>query len=267
MEDQFYDRKCGCGKTFRECNFWQTVRDHIPEEQNFASRLLLLKDRVDHTRFFWKICSKLYSSKFEHILCEYKKKLEVLYRAISKATEGKVIIDSSKVPSRALILSEIDEIDIEFVHLVRDPRAVAYSWAKRVKSDPSLADKTLDYHPAWWSSLKWVFVNLSAQYLKSRGNYSRVIYEKFVKYPYEVMAEVGERSSFINEETISFVNRRTVEMPVVHSMSGNPQRFDTGQVEIRNKAPIWKEEMSMEAYLFTTAVTWPLLLKYGYRPW
>lgn len=266
MEDQFYDRKCGCGKKFRECNFWQRVRHHIPEEKNFVSQLLSLKEKVDHTRFFWKIYAGAYGAQFKRLLTEYKQKLSVLYGAISRASGGKAIVDSSKVSSRALILSEMESTDVEFVHLIRDSRAVSYAWANRVKTDPSLEDKTLDHHSVWWTALKWISVNLSAQCLETRGRYVRLLYEDFVNAPYEATQRVASDLNFIDQGSIAFTDRRTVEMPEVHSMSGNPQRFDTGQVEIRNKGVKWKEEMSVWAYLYTTAVTWPFLLKYGYRP-
>lgn len=267
MEDKFYDRQCGCGKTFRECPFWHRVRNHIPNETNFVARLLFLRESVDHTRYFWKIYTQAYDSHFERLLTEYKQKLSVLYGAIGRASGGKVVVDSSKVPSRALILSEMESLDVEFVHLVRDPRAVAYSWANRVKPDPSLENKTLDSHPVYWTALKWVFINLSAQLLEGRGRYARLLYEDFVDDPYDTITRVGANLDFIDQESISFVDPRTVEMPEVHSMSGNPQRFDTGQVEIRKMKSEWEQEISISDYFYTTGVSWPLLMKYRYRIW
>lgn len=264
MEDDFESRKCGCGETFLACNFWQTVRSYLPANEQFVRRLLFLQQKVDHTRFFPNIYFGLYSRKFEDRLVEYKRKLSVLYGAISNASEGQIIVDSSKVPSRALILSEIENVDISFVHLIRDARAVAYAWAKRVKTDPSFQNKTLDRHPFWWMAVKWGWVNLCAELLNRRSRYMRLRYEDFVDAPSSVVASLLSNVAAIDESSIAFTDERIVELGEIHSMSGNPQRFETGPIKIR-RGSNWREKISLVNYAYSTAVSWPLLMRYGYH--
>ena len=52
-----------------------------------------------------------------------------LYRAIGEVTGARLIIDSSKVPSGAALLSHAG-VEAHLLHVVRDPRVVAYSWQR-----------------------------------------------------------------------------------------------------------------------------------------
>jgi hypothetical protein len=264
MEEDFEDRKCGCGETFLKCGFWQAVRSYLPPDEQFARRLLFLQQKVDHTRFFWTIYSGLCSEKFEERLAEYKRKLSALYGAISKASEERIIVDSSKVPSRALILSEMDDVDIAVVHLIRDARAVTHAWAKRAKVDPSLENKTLDRHPFWWMAAKWGLVNLCAELLNRRSRYIRLRYEDFVGDPSNAISSLLSEVGWIDESAVALTDERIVELGEIHSMSGNPQRFETGPVKIR-RGSNWREKIGPMNYAYSTAVSWPLLIRYGYE--
>ena len=53
-----------------------------------------------------------------------------LYRAIATVTGARVIVDSSKLPSYLAVLRGVDGLDVRTVHLVRDPRAAAFSWQR-----------------------------------------------------------------------------------------------------------------------------------------
>jgi hypothetical protein len=54
-----------------------------------------------------------------------------LYRAVQQQTGCRVLVDSSKAPLYTELLARIPSIDLHVVHLVRDPRATAYSWLRR----------------------------------------------------------------------------------------------------------------------------------------
>ena len=64
-------------------------------------------------------------------LGEYAENTGRLYTAIADTTGCDVIVDSSKWPQYGLLLSETLPFDVYVLHLVRDPRAVAYSWQRR----------------------------------------------------------------------------------------------------------------------------------------
>ena len=68
-----------------------------------------------------------------------------LYEAIAEVARARVVVDSSKLPTYAMLLDGIEGVDVRVAHLVRDPRAAAFSW-QRKKEQPDRR------RPATWSS-------------------------------------------------------------------------------------------------------------------
>ena len=62
---------------------------------------------------------------------EYLEAVERLYAAAAAIT-GSVVVDLSKRRSTLRLLRCSTRLDVRVVHLVRDSRAVAYSWTRRV---------------------------------------------------------------------------------------------------------------------------------------
>ena len=50
---------------------------------------------------------------------------------------------------------------------------------------------------------------------------------------------------------------------VDHTAGGNPSRFETGSVDIRPDDD-WRYQMPGRRRPYVTALTWPLLVRYGY---
>ena len=50
---------------------------------------------------------------------------------------------------------------------------------------------------------------------------------------------------------------------ISHTVSGNPNRFDTGSVALRPDQA-WKKDMNPRNRNLVTALTFPLLYRYGY---
>ena len=72
-----------------------------------------------------------------------------LPRRGSTLTGSPVVVDSSKHVSLAFALSHDADLDLRVLHMVRDPRAVAYSWSKEVaRPEAEAADERLGAHAA-----------------------------------------------------------------------------------------------------------------------
>ena len=116
--------------------------------------------------------------------------LRRLYGAVQATTGCSVIVDDSLHPGHGLALSLVPEIQLYIVHLIRDPRATAYSWWKRQKT--GLGTYTLKENALGWD-LRNAVVDLLGR--SQRDRYMRVLYEDFVKNPlagYSVYSELGE---------------------------------------------------------------------------
>src|SRR6266516_4189116 len=154
-------RSCGCGADFRDCPFWSEVgvrafggwaRIDLDEALDLWRRFdrpwaipILLAGRVGPSR---------------GRLRRYVGLLDRLYGAIGEVSGAAVLVDSSKLPSHALLVRLAPAVDLRLIHLVRDSRGVAYSWNKKVL-DPGARRLGLDMerYTAITSALRWVLYN------------------------------------------------------------------------------------------------------------
>jgi hypothetical protein len=198
-------------------------------------------------------------------LGNYFDSLERLYGAMQDVTGCRVIVDSSKSPAYGYVLSTIPVIDLYVVHLVRDSRATAYSWVRK-KLEPSKGDATyMRKYNFVESSVLWSFWNWAAHSLL-RGHsqrYLRIRYEDFVDNAQEVLEQILD---FVGESParLPLLTDRQVKLSTNHTASGNPNRFQTGIVELRPDNE-WQAGLRPLGRKTVTMVTSPLLRKYGYH--
>lgn len=175
-----------------------------------------------------------------------------------------MIVDSSKRLSYAVLLSLLPFADLRVVHLVRDSRAVAYSWARSKESPAVVGGRLMPrFGPAQTSRL-WSLRNYSYSFLSGFDRLSRLRYEDFVDDPTLYLAETLTGLGLEDEVGgLPVVRGREISLSVDHTVSGNPSRFRTGNMELRLDEE-WKVKMRGADKNVVTALTAPLLLKYGY---
>ena len=114
------------------------------------------------------------------------------------------------------------------------------------------------------SSAMWDSWNASAEALwrRSPEKYLRVRYEDFVADPRRSLTDILE---LLDEEEaeLPLASDREVKLGVSHTVSGNPNRFDTGAVELRQDRE-WQKQMKPRDKALVTALTLPLLKHYSY---
>jgi hypothetical protein len=190
---------------------------------------------------------------------------ERLYRAIETATGSRVVVDSSKEPAHGFAMGMVPGVDFYVLHLIRDPRAAAYSWLKKKpQPDTDTREHMVRFSPTKSSAL-WDSWNASAEALWRRTpeRYLRLRYEDFVADPRgsfdEILTLVGEADA-----EPPLVGEREVKLGVSHTVSGNPNRFETGAVELRTDRE-WISKMNPRDKVLVTALTLPLLTHYRYH--
>jgi len=62
---------------------------------------------------------------------------------------------------------------------------------------------------------------------------------------------------------LPLVGERTVVLHAGHTVAGNTDRFLTGPIELAVDDE-WKTRLRRRDHRLVTALTWPLLLRYGY---
>ena len=154
---------------------------------------------------------------------------------------------------------------MRIIHLIRDSRAVAYSW-QRKKRNPAVQQKEayMERLNIIRSSILWSFDNFFVNLLRKKAsNYVAIRYEDLARNPKDMLIWLLKRIELCPTSFSFFINDHTVYLHTGHTVGGNPMRFKQGIIEIQLDEE-WKQKMPVYKRLAVTAFTWPLLLRYGY---
>jgi Sulfotransferase family len=260
------ERHCGCGERVDRCPVWGEI---LRQQAGQAAPADIV--RWDRATMRLHHILGLLRARPGHIppgspLASYLPVLVDAYQRASQLTRARVLVDSSKRPSGAALLRLLPETDSYILHLVRDPRAVAYS-RRRAKPDPDQGSgAVMARSPALDTVLHWSAMNTVSDVVRWRhGQRSMLLrYEDFVARPLEVFHRI---LSFVGEQESKgpFLTDRSVELGTNHAVAGNPDRFAHGRTDIRADDR-WRTSLRRSERALVTAFTLPLMLHYGYRP-
>ena len=259
---------CGCRRPVGECELWSKVLDTPFRDRKLGELDPAEVDRWQHDSVRMRYFRRLL--RFEpgaptnwKDLDNYIEALAAVYRAVARVDGSRVVVDSSKRPSDGAVVRLLPGIDPFYVHLVRDPRATAHSW-RRVKMGPHRRLRHLG--PAVYSTTRWLNRNAAAERLKARAGEARSMFLRYEDFVARPRATVREVVRFVGEHAGEppFVDDRTVELGVNHTVSGNQRRFQTGPIEVR-RDDAWMTDQPPFDRLLTTALALPKLRRYGYN--
>jgi Sulfotransferase family len=260
---------CGCGQPFRACPVWSAVgeRAYGGWDNVDPDEVLALVRSVDRHSLFPLLVKPGLWPPFARRVERYAGILGPLFRAIRDVTGAAVIVDSSKAPSTAFLLRQVPEIRLSAVHLIRDSRGVAHSWTKKV-SRPDAPGREMymhRYHPRR-IAFRWMTRNTMMELLGRMGVPEvRVRYETLVREPRAELARLLQGlGESVGPADLSFVSDGHVALGPNHTVMGNPIRMDTGPVHLKLDEQ-WRTAMSRGNRGTVTALTKPLLRRYGYR--
>jgi Sulfotransferase domain len=260
------NRDCGCGRPFSQCPFWKEVGivafggwSDVPIEE-----VIRLRYRLDRAWMTPLLGLPVKPSSVGRDIERYVDFLTRLYQGIHIVSGAKVIIDSSNLASHALLLRMIPGINLKVAHLVRDSRGVAYSWTKAITRHITEEETTyLPRYNAMASSLRWTMYNSLASSLhRFRLGERTIRYEDLMKAPAEEVRKLAEFAGSPSSD-LSFIDDRTVRLDVGHTVDGNSMRFALGDVPLRTDEE-WRGKMRPVDKATVTALTLPLLARYGY---
>ena len=251
---------CGCGQPIGECPVWSRVLAALTDidlEEVVSWQHAIVRER--NTPRLMRRTRKHYWAALEG----YASVTSRLYRTIQAVTGCKVVVDSSKRPSYAAFIKLLEGCDPSFVHLVRDPRASAYSWHTRRYA--SAHGREVTRRNALDATLRWDLLNLGSELLRKKdggASFLRLRYEDFVASPRASVQEICDLVAE-TEADLPFVDERTVVLTTNHTIAGNPSRFATGELVLRDTAE-WRARQNAYSRWVATAVALPLLHRYGY---
>lgn len=266
------DDLCACGAPYAHCDFWSAVGERAFGGWHRADldRLAYLRRAVPRIRHVpWLARRRLAGDRLA-LVDEYVDYFARVYAAAASVTGAQVVVDSSKFATIGLCLRWARGIDLRVVHLVRDPRGVAYSGTKKTPNPGTEAGMLPRFSPTT-SALHWNLQNSIAGLLGSpRGRAGRttavrrVYYEKLIANPRDGIRDLARFAGLdVADADLSFLSDDYAELPVPHNIGGNPMRFSTGRLPLR-RDDTWRVAFPPAQRRLVSAICAPLLVSYGY---
>lgn len=272
------DRLCGCDTPFSECEFWAPVcadagLERGPQAAASARRLRAVKRTRGMPRL---LLAKRRGRPAEELIGPLGVQLSRLYAAVRSRSGADIIVDSSKLSSYAALLDMLPDVEVTVVHLVRDSRAVAFSWKRRkerpdrYRSGVLMAQQSIPKSVAVWTAQN---AAVEAFWHDKPERYVRVRYEDFIAEPEatvrRVLGTVGITGPEVSrpfdvDAAASDGVLSHVRLGRHHTVSGNPVRHDHGVTPLRVDDE-WQRAMPRGSRLVVTGGTVGLLHRYGYE--
>jgi hypothetical protein len=289
--DNFYndihinnDAHCGCNVLLRECPFWEDINQKLKEVLNFGIKdhpnLFRMSKTEGRDRIFNRITFRMsriaayvFGLHSKHIQTRMYN-IKVLFDLIIDKTKTPYLVDSSKSAKRAYLLKHYFKnygYDVKVIHLVRDGRAVLYSYLKGYYKVKLKNPKTGEYEmKTFYSDRKhkpkdvisaWKKNNFIAELLHkrlSRDSYILLRYEDYANSPETVLRQLISLLGLEYEDAMIDLNRYDN-----HMVAGNASRINATRIHkpINNWIELLKEE---DKTYFNRKAGW-LNKKYGYR--
>lgn len=262
-----YNTACSCGVPFAECGFWADVGKAAfgGWDRLDADRFLALQGRVDRTAAIPAVRAGLGAAGFRRAVADYVGYLTRIYRALDEVTGGEVIVDSSKRPSLPYLLRLVRGMELRCVHVLRDPRGVAYSFAKQVDLQPGTdATAQMPRSSALTVARRWVTVNAAIARLAQRGvPYLRLRYEDLVADPVGGFARVAAFQKTGADHAAEFLSGEGIVVQPTHIAVGGRVRNAGGVLPIRLDEQ-WRRQLPASARRLVTVLTASARARYGY---
>jgi hypothetical protein len=258
---------CGCGQPFHDCPFWSEVGQRAfggwtVQDGEYAETL---RTSVERNRHIPALLSPKPGKAFAEHLRQYRERLAALYQAVVEVSGCRTIVETSKIPTHAMVIRGVPDLDLRVCLLVRDSRAVAYSWTRRKRrTEIPDADVYMDTYSPLRTAIEWAGFNSTFSLMPALGvPTQRIRYEDLMNRPGQEIArlEAFARPGEVAESP--FTDSRTVRLEADHSVAGNPSRFRTGEVKLVPDYE-WVSAMPTRQRSAMTVMTAPWLLRYGY---
>jgi hypothetical protein len=264
------DERCGCGLPFSACPFWQAVGErafggwgNVSVDRHFE-----LRARVDDVRRTPALLLGTFGRSFRRDVEEYTSYFQRVYEAAQAVSGARLIVDSSKYTPLYFCLRRRKDVDLRLLHLIRDSRAVAYSWTKVVRRPEARGNDEFMYRISPdRMALIWSVHNTLLALPRFAGSPTRTLrYEDFARDPEAALRHVAEFAGLeLPEGAMDFLTTDAVQLSTSHQVAGNPMRFTTGEVRIR-RDDAWKTELDRSDRRRVAVLTAPVATAFGYSP-
>jgi hypothetical protein len=272
MHAPFYPREdptrraCSCGRMMVDCPFFAEMRERLKgtDFDLLPAEWRLEYDHVSSNRFVDRLMvGSLRSNLLENVrdavwplLPGYRRALDRLNRhnalfvRTALAISGKsIFFDATKDPTRIRFLRKLEEVRLKVIHIVRDPRA--YAWS-RIRDAKLTAAQATD---AWLRTNR----NVERHLRSLPGDWMRMRYEDFCSDNDGELAKIGE---FLGIGPLTPTDDfRSAE----HHIMGNKMRLPRFARSTIRLDEQWREKLPAAEATEVERLAAPLAGAYGYR--
>jgi hypothetical protein len=262
-------QRCGCGDLVAACVFWGPILAAMSAVSGYTvDSVRELRDETSRSRHLLRLWRTARNDGRRPLSAamRYGDVLTGMYAAVRAATRSAIVVDSSKHPAEALLLAARPDVDLTVLHLVRDPRAAAFSWSKRSGSTTGssrregLPQRGALSSSAWWTIWNAVAEGMLRPLLGSR--YLSLRYEDVMASPRDQLGAVVQRLGMSAGE-LPFSGSHEVILGPAHTVAGNPNRMSTGAVRLESDGE-WKTALGRTDRWKATIPALPMLHHFGY---
>lgn len=253
-------RECGCSELIEDCPIWSRVVSDPSLDLARWQQVRKATTRIRHLpRLIYRW--RRYSETFE-----YAKLRGDLYKSIGNCGI-ETVIDSSKRAVGALSAYVAPGVETYVLHVVRDPRAVAYSRSSRVKrhgahgTGEQMVKGSVAATSRYWLTCNGA-IEAIAKASISKDHYRMVKYEDIMSNPRVEFSKLLDWVG-LNRNELDFTGPNSVSLRPTHTVHGNPNRFFIGETDLTLDDE-WKQCLDVGARSYLTAACSPLLARYGY---
>jgi hypothetical protein len=261
------DELCGCGLPFSRCPLWTRVGELAfgGWTEDVLDRLIRLQRAAARQRHLPGLLGSPRPP--SEALTDLRAAYARIYRAVAETTSSHVVVDASKGPALGQALVGAPGIDLRMLNVVRDPRAVAWSWKRRIERPHATSGTEQMWRiPPHRAAAQWSALQLEMAAIAGLGGVrsARLRYEDFVADPPGTLAAATAALGVpLAPADLPPVDGGRILLAPSHGLAGNPARFRSGIVQLRRDDG-WTTEMPGTDRAVVTALTLPLLKAYGY---
>lgn len=265
----FLRDRCGCDRKMIECPLWSRAIPQAFQNLDGSPTPMTLEECISEG---WERQKKaegsttlrglLIGKAASPAVVEYGRLMEEVLKEVARLSEARVIVDSSKLVVPSAYATEMPGIRPNFIHVIRDSRGAVLS--RQRKRAPRKGDTAvLNAKTTVADCFRWTRSNVVPRFLERNGQEHFVLrYENFLSDPAGTLRSI---LAWVDEPTgrLPLSEDGTARFGVNHTVSGNRNRFKTGEVRLVLD-DAWKRTLRSRDYLLITALTAPLLARYGY---
>jgi len=257
-------RLCGCSRPLPDCELWPKILARAYpggfDPKSIASEMRYVRTRYTPAARLG-LLRGWYGKRLEALVAT----LDKLYPAIAAETGARFVVDSSKRPNYTYLLSRVPSIDLRIVHLVRDPRAVAYSRGRHKQQLDTAEARAMTQTGPTRSAVDWAIWNTTVRHLFADrpDRYLLLRYEDLVTHAEESVRRILDMAGEGDAAT-PHLQGNSVELSANHTVSGNPGRFRTGTIQLELDEA-WQRDMPERHRRIVELITKPVRASFGYE--